>query len=605
MDASSSKVTDSNSSGPESCGPESCDRVQKTWQVFPHDAARIRDLAASAQIPAVVAQLLLCRGIDDGVTASRFLAAKLSDLRDPSDLPGVDVAADRICRAVQSGEPITIYGDYDCDGMTSTAILVRCLQLVDAVVDFYVPNRIDEGYGVHCSAIERLASQGRKLIVTVDCGINSHEPARTARRLGVDLIITDHHTPGEELPDVVAVVHPAIEPGYPFHGLCGAGIAFKLAWAICQRMSDAKKVQPRFRNFLVSAIGLASIGTVADVVPLIDENRLLVRHGLTSIKSQPSVGLAALCKVTGVDERRQVRSEDIAFSLAPRLNAAGRLGHAELAIELLTTDSAERANQLASYVNELNRERDGIERSIYVAAKKQVREDFDAVEAPALVLAGRGWHPGVIGIVAGRLAEKYCRPVIMIALDELGQQVATGSARSAFGLNLYEALSACSSDLTTYGGHAAAAGLRIDEAHIDAFRSHFCEQVGQMVAPSERVAEVRIDGETTLPQLTLHTVEQIERLAPFGQKNPRPVLCATGVHIEGPVTRMGGGDRHLSLRVKQSNRTFRAVAFGFGDDFDALSVQKTIDIAFRPVINEYRGYRSVEVHLVDWRPAGP
>ena len=575
----------------------------KHWQIFPHDAARIRQLERAASVPSVVAQLLLCRSIENPTEAQQFLAAKLSDLRDPGLLPGTEVAADLIYEAVKSNRAITIYGDYDCDGMTSTAILYRCLKLMEADVTFYVPDRLNEGYGVNCGALEKLAREGRELVVTVDCGINSCEQAKTAKRLGLDLIITDHHTPGDALPDCAAVVHPAIRPGYPFHGLCGAGIAFKLAWAVCQRMSDAKKVQPRFRNFLISAIGLAAIGTVADVVPLLDENRLIVRHGLKSIKSQPSLGLAALTEITGVSNRPTIRSEDIAFSLAPRLNAAGRLGQAKLAIELLITDDSQRAKDLAAYINELNVERDGIERSIYLAAQNQVKEQFDADNDAALVLAGRGWHPGVIGIVAGRLAEKYCRPVIMIAMDKLGEKVATGSARSAFGLNLYDALSACSSDLHTFGGHAAAAGLRIDEAHIATFRNHFREHVGKTVAPEQRTAVLRIDGETTLPQLTLRTVDQIECLAPFGQRNPRPILCTTGVTLEGPPKKMGGGDRHLALRVKQGNRTFRAVAFGFGEDSESLSAQSKIDIAYRPVINEFRGMRSVEVQLVDWRPA--
>ena len=576
-------------------------RHQKTWKVFPHDADRITRLEQAAKVPTVVAQLLLCRGVEDPTAAHQFLAARLSDLRDPSLLPGIDQAADRIFAAIQSRRPITIYGDYDCDGMTATAILYSCLKMLYADVEYYVPHRLEEGYGLNCQALEKLAQRGRQVIVTVDCGINSLEQANTASRLGLELIITDHHTPGDEFPSAAAVVHPSIEPGYPFHGLCGAGIAFKLAWAICQRVSDAKKVQPRFRNFLVSAIGLAAIGTVADVVPLIDENRLIVRHGLHSIRNQPAPGLAALAEITGVSKKPTIGSEDIAFMLAPRLNAAGRLGQAELAIELLVTDSPERAEQLANYVNELNTDRDSIERSIYLAAQKQVKEFYDPENDAALVLAGRGWHPGVIGIVAGRLAEKYCRPVIMIALDKLGKNVATGSARSAFGLNLFDALSACADELTTYGGHAAAAGLRIDEAHIETFRNRFRNHVSETVAPEKRTAELRIDAETTLPQLTLRTVDQIEQLAPFGQSNPRPVLCTTGVTLEGAPRKMGGGDHHLTLQLRQHNCKFRAVAFGHGEYCDALASAGQIDIAYRPVINEFRGFRSVEVQLVDWR----
>ncbi len=576
----------------------------KNWRIFPHDADRITQLERTAEIPAVVAQLLVCRGILDPRDARVFLDAKLADLRDPEQLPGIDAAADRIHAAIQSRRPITIYGDYDADGMTATAILWRCLNLLGADVEFYVPNRLDEGYGLNDQALEKLASQGRLLVVTVDCGITSVAQAATAQRLGLELIITDHHELTAELPTAASIVHPGLEDNrYPFRGLCGAGIAFKLAWAICQRASQAKRVQPRLRNFLLDAIGLAAIGTVADVVPLLDENRLIVRHGLHSLKNQPMTGIAALCNVTSLDKKPALNSEDIAFMLAPRLNAAGRLGQAELAIELMITDSTTRAEQLASYVHQLNSDRDSLERSIYLAAQKQAKEEFDVEHDPALVLAGRGWHPGVIGIVAGRLAEKYCRPVVMIALDKLGHNVATGSARTAFGLNLYDALNACAEHLTTFGGHAAAAGLRIDEARIEPFRHHFRQHVDRQVAPEQRTAELRIDAETTLPQLTLRTVSQIEQLAPFGQGNPRPVLFTAGVQVDGVPRRIGGGERHLLLNLRQYDRSFRAIAFGQAERADTLQGDDSeFDIAFRPIINEFRGRRSVELQLVDWRP---
>ncbi len=288
----------------------------RNWRILPHDADRITRLEKMAEIPAVVAQLLVCRGILDPRNARQFLDAKLADLRDPELLPGIDAAADRIHAAIQSRRPITIYGDYDADGMTATAILWRCLSLLGAEVDFYVPNRLDEGYGLNDQALEQLAAKGRQLVVTVDCGITSLTQAATAGRLGLELIVTDHHELADGLPDAAAIVHPGLEDGrYPFRGLCGAGIAFKLAWAICQRASQAKRVQPRLRNFLLDAIGLAAIGTVADVVPLLDENRLIVRHGLHSLKNQPLIGIAALCNVTGLDKKPALHSEDIAFVL--------------------------------------------------------------------------------------------------------------------------------------------------------------------------------------------------------------------------------------------------------------------------------------------------
>jgi single-stranded-DNA-specific exonuclease len=363
-------------------------------------------------------------------------------------------------------------------------------------------------------------------------------------------------------------------------------------------------VTDALREFLLTAVGLAAMGTVADVVPLTDENRILVRHGLDSLRSRPPLGLAALMKITGLDQKSSLSSEDIGFTLGPRLNAAGRLGQAPLGLELLVTDSPERAESLASYIHELNSSRDSLERSIYLAALKQAQDEFDPENDPALVLAGRGWHAGVIGIVAGRLAEKFNRPVIMVSLDALSLKPGTGSARSACGLHLHEALQACSDHLLGCGGHAAAAGLRIEEDRLEAFRAEFCEFAALHVRPAQRVAELAIDAEALFGQLTTKTVKEIESLAPFGAANPRPLLCTSDVHLADTPRRMGGGDRHLSVRLEQHNTKLRAVAFGQGDWVEELAqTEGPLEIAYRPVINDYRGRQSVEIHLVDWRPA--
>src|SRR5688500_2370790 len=330
-------------------------RSNKRWRLAPHDAARIARLEQLAGVPPIVAQLLLGRGVYDPEAARTFLDARLTGLRDPDELPGVPAAADLVHSAVRERRKIVIYGDYDADGMTGTAILLSCLKLLGAEVTYYVPNRLEEGYGLSCDALRTLAERGAKLVISVDCGIGSVQPAQTARELGLSLIVTDHHEFGHELPDADAIVHPRL-PGtsYPFGGLCGAGVALKLAWAICQRASQAKRVTEPLRNFLLSAVGLAAIGTVADVVPLLDENRILVRHGLNSLKAMPPLGLAALLDVMQRHEDAKLDSEELAFQIAPRLNAAGRFGQAQLAVELLTTDSPDRAHQLAEYIHELN-----------------------------------------------------------------------------------------------------------------------------------------------------------------------------------------------------------------------------------------------------------
>jgi single-stranded-DNA-specific exonuclease len=578
--------------------------MSKRWRIHSHDPDRVRSMQTAIGVSPVVAQLLITRGIGDQQQARDFLDCKLSGLHDPETLPGALDAAEQIYAAIQAGERITVYGDYDVDGMTATAILYRCLKMLGADVGYYVPNRLDEGYGLNTEALETLARRGTRLVISVDCGIASVAEAEAVKNLDLRLIITDHHEFAETLPAADVIVHPRL-PGskYPFGELCGAGVALKLAWALCQKASNAKRVSPAMRNFLMQAVGLAALGTVADVVPLVGENRVIVRHGLSSLYGQPTTGLAALLKVTDLTAKPKLMSEDIGFMLAPRMNAAGRLGQAQLGVELLTTDDAERAKSLAEYIHELNSSRQSLERSIYLAAKKQAEKQFDPWSDAALVLADVDWHRGVIGIVAGRLAEKYHRPVALVSLSGVGADVAVGSARSVPGFDLHAALQACTQHLVAHGGHAAAAGFKIDPAHLDAFRGDFCQQAANLITEEERTAELLIDAETTLGLLTREAVVQIESLAPFGAGNIRPVLCATGVSLAEPPKRIGGG-RHLSMVLSQQGAKIRGVAFGAGDWEDDLNASEgPLAIAFQPVINQFRGRSNVELHVKDWRPA--
>jgi single-stranded-DNA-specific exonuclease len=588
--------------------------MAKRWRIHPHDPDRIETLRRGAGIPAVVAQLLICRGIADPQVARQFLDPKLLDLHGPEELPGCVQAAELIHQAVVAGQRILIYGDYDVDGLTGTAILWLCLRMLGSEVSYYVPHRIDEGYGLSCEALRSRVSPQIGLIVTVDCGIASVEAAATARELGLKLVITDHHEPGPRLPEAAAVVHPRLSGSkYPFGGLSGSGVALKLAWALCQRASGAKKVGQRMKDFLMQAVGLAALGTVADVVPLVGENRVLVRYGLDSLARQPTPGVAALMRTAKLDEKLRVRrpdnrpnldSEDLAFALAPRLNAAGRLGQPQLAVELLVSDRQERVRELAAYLDALNNTRQTLERSIYLAASKQVKEQCRPADEAALVLADRNWHAGVIGIVAGRLAEKHHRPVVLISWDQLGVKPGIGSARSVQGFNLHEALRACDQYLLSHGGHAAAAGLTIAEDQFPGFRAAFCEVAAAEIGAEQRVAELQVDAEFPLSAFTAETVQLIERLAPFGEGNTRPLLCSSGVHLTEPPRAIGSGGRHLSLMLCQHDVTLRAVAFGGGEWAEELTARDCpLDVAFRPVINTFRGRRNVELHLVDWRKA--
>jgi single-stranded-DNA-specific exonuclease len=563
-------------------------------------------LEREAGVPSIVAALLVARGVTDPAEVKAFLDGTLADLRDPETLPGVPEAADRILAAARAGRRIVVYGDYDADGMCATAILMSCLEALDAQAAWYVPDRFEEGYGLNAAALETLAAGGAGLVVTVDCGIASVAEANRARELGLELIVTDHHSLADLLPAADVLVHPRL-PGtaYPFGELCGAGVALKLAWAIATRAAGAKRVTPRLREVLLRGIGLAALGTVADVVPLLDENRIFVRHGLECLRQRGGPGIARLIELAGLAEKSALDAEDVAFRLAPRLNAAGRLGQAARGIELLTTADAARAVTLADYLHELNSQRESEERSIQLAATKQARERFDPEADAALVLADRGWHAGVIGIVAGRLAERFHRPVVMIAQDAHQGRPAIGSVRSVPGFDVHAALVACRDLLVTCGGHAAAAGLRIEDANIAAFRTAFCGEVDRRLPVALRRAQVTIDGETSLGGLTLDAVEQVERLAPFGQANRRPVLCASAVSLAEPPRTIGAGGKHLAMQLVQHGRKVRGVAFGAAEWLPHLpSPGQPFHVAFKPKINEYRGRRTAEVEVIDWRPDG-
>jgi len=576
--------------------------MAKRWRIHPHDPDRIAALQRAADVPAVVAQLLICRNMDDPDAIRAFLDPKLTELRDPLLLPGCAEAAEVLNAAAKSSKRIVVFGDYDVDGMTATAILWRCLKLIGADVGYYVPSRIDEGYGLNADAIRLLAEQKTQVIVTVDCGIASTEEVALAGELGMDVIVTDHHRPGRELPEATAIVHPALPGlGYPFGGLSGSGVALKLAWALCQSASGEKRVPPRMKDFLMQAVGLAAMGTVADVVPLVDENRVLVKYGLGSIATYPTLGISKLLEVAKLDDRKTLDSEDIGFALAPRLNAAGRLGQPQLAVELLITDQESRATELAEYLDQLNSSRKTLERSVLLAANKQIKKHFDPEEDAALVLAGRGWHPGIIGIVAGRLAEKHHRPVVVIGWDQMSIKPGVGSARSVPGFDLHSALQDCDEHLLGHGGHAAAAGLSIEEGRLDGFRTAFCELASERITERDRTAELTVDAEAPLSAFTLQAVKQIEQLSPFGKDNPRPLLCTSGVTLAEAPKAIGGG-HHLSLKLSQHGVTFRAVAFGGGHWMDDLvELDGPMDVAFRPVINNFRGRMNVELHLVDYR----
>lgn len=578
--------------------------MPRNWRFRLHDAGVTDSLSRELRCSSLMARVLHARGYEAADQAREFLAAKLTDLHEPSLLPGVEEATARVIAALKAKRRITIYGDYDVDGVTSTSILWHCLTLAGGKVDYYIPCRLEEGYGVNREALKQLYEDDPdRLLITVDCGIASVAEAAFARELGLELIITDHHQFAEELPPAACLVHPRL-PGsqYPFGELCGAGVAFKLAWSICQQLGDGKKASPHMREFLKEAVTLAAIGTVADVVPLVGENRMLVRYGLTTLPQFKGIGLRALMKTGDLLNRPNYTAEDIGFGISPRINAAGRLGQARLAVELLTTDKPDRAMQLAEYLDQLNKQRQTVERRIFKQAKELVEQDDFWADAPALVLDHEDWHPGVIGIVANRVAEHFEKPTILVSFQQNGE-MGQASGRSFNGYNMHAGVTHCGEFLEAFGGHHAAVGLKVTKEKLDDFRTAFCNHVANATPGEQTESELVIDAEVPFTELTLPAVESLEQLGPFGKDNDRPLFAAADCELVEPPKKMGGGERHLSVLVRQHGRVLRGVAFGKADWADEMQTSgSSLSVCFRPNINHFRGQQNVEIQLVDWKP---
>jgi single-stranded-DNA-specific exonuclease len=556
------------------------------------------DVARRLATAPLVVQVLHNRGLDDETQLRQFLKPQLNDLVPPELLPDIEPAAERIAHAVRRGEKITIYGDYDVDGMAAIAILRACLKLSGADVHYYVPHRLEEGYGLNVDAIGKIAADGTKLLVTVDCGVTAHEPVRVATAAGLDVIITDHHTPPATLPPARAIVHPNL-PGwaYPNANLCGAGVAFKLAWQVARRLCGAARVDETMRAFLLEAMCLAALGTVADVVPLFGENRLLAIYGLRGLPSTRHPGLRALLDSAGLSGGK-LDAYDIGFKLAPRLNACGRMGHAALAVELLTDASPQRAAEIAAFLDGQNRQRQEVERQIAQQACEMVAAaGYDRPDCPAIVLASDDWHGGVIGIVASRLVDRFGRPAVLIALN--GDGLGHGSARSVPGFHIASAFAACGGHLVSFGGHAMAGGLKIQPANIDAFRDAFLAHAREKIGPCDPTPVLKLDAQVTLAALGQAVVEHLERLAPFGEGNPPPSVAVRGCRLLGPPRRMGTKGGTIGMLLEQDGVRMRAVGFGMGELADALVGVNTLDVAGQPMLNRYNGAVSVELRIKD------
>jgi single-stranded-DNA-specific exonuclease len=458
---------------------------------------------------------------------------------------------------------------------------------------------VEEGYGLNSDAIERIATEyPGALVVTIDCGITAAAEARLARDRGLGLIVTDHHAFGPELPDADVLVHPRLPGGsYPFPELCGAGVAFKLAWQIARHFGDGRRASESLRAFLVRAFDLVALATIADVVPLVGENRVFVRHGLHGMNApEGGPGLAALLLACGYGPDRPVTSQSVGYQLAPRINAAGRMSRALLAFELFTTSDPVRAQELALSLEQFNKERQEVERTILEEARQQVEAAGGASHLGAIIVASRDWHSGVIGIVASRLVDEFHRPAIVIALgDELGQ----GSARSIPGLDLHAALGACQSELEAYGGHAMAAGLKVRPDRLAAFRERFDQHCRDVREPHHLRRDLWIDSQVPLAMLSRNVVQQIELLEPYGQGNPRPVLLSERVTLLDPPRRFGQQSDHLRMKVREGTATLTAKAWRKADRWAKLDAGTPLDIAYEPRLEHYNGRNEVVLTLID------
>ncbi|GGA69208.1 single-stranded-DNA-specific exonuclease RecJ [Ornithinibacillus halotolerans] len=532
----------------------------------------------SSQLSPVIKELLQQRGLKTAKEVEDFLVPSINNLLDPNQLSSMDIAKERVLEAIERNEKILVFGDYDADGVSSTTILIKTLQELGAKCDFYIPNRFTEGYGPNEQAFRQAHQNGFQLIITVDCGIASIHEADVAKELGIDLIITDHHEPQEELPDALAILHPKCSPDYSFKELAGAGVAFKFAECL-------------LGYFPEHLLDLVAIGTVADLVPLVEENRILVYYGLQKLSSTAREGLIALknqCKIEG-----KVNEEDIGFLIGPRLNAVGRLQDADLAVELLLCDDKEIAEELAEIVNQLNTERQQIVASIVKEVEETV--EIDAKKG-VIVVAKQGWNEGVLGIVASRLVRKYDRPAIVLAINE-EKGLAKGSARSIPAFDLFQSCMKIKDVFTHFGGHSQAAGMTLPIDNVQHLEQKLDEIIKNELTSEDFKQEVLISRKLKLSEISENLVTEISQLAPFGMANPKPKFLVESRPVD--IRQLGNMKKHLKLLFKEDTASLDGIAFGMGNLHPLISPQATVSVVGELGINEWNGIRKVQMMIED------
>ncbi len=545
--------------------------LTKRWKINEvADEISVKLLADSLNISEVLARLLILRNVNNFFEAKQFFRPTLESLHDPFLMNGMEEATTRVIEALTENQKITVFGDYDVDGTCATALLYLFLKELGANVDFYIPQRLTEGYGISTAGIDVVKSQNTELLISVDCGITALEEADYAKKLGIDLIICDHHQPKESLPDAYAVLDP-LKPGdtYPFGYLSGAGVAFKLAQGVAERIGRKEMVYKH--------LDLVALAGSADIVPIVDENRILVNEGLKLINTNPRPGIEAIIEKSNI-EKGNLTSGQIVFILAPRINAVGRLGDAKRAVNLLITDNKKEAMELADVLESENYERRKIDVDTFDDALALVENSVDLNQELAIILHNESWHPGVIGIVASRLVEKYYRPTIMLTTID---GVAKGSARSISSLNIYEALEKCEDLLIHFGGHQAAAGLAVEIDKIEEFKTKFNQIVREMVNVEDLLPEIHIDSKLKFSEITVKFLRILEQFSPFGPQNMRPVFLSEDVNVTFPPRIVGTNHLLVTLKQNNSDKVFDCIGFNMGEYCDLISKDHTpFDIVY-------------------------
>ncbi len=577
------------------------------WLLKPDPGPVVEEIAEKFGVSRILASIIAQRVSPlsmDNVAA--FLKPTLNTLVPPWRMDDMDKAASRLAETIKSRRRAVVYGDYDTDGVTACALLIRACRAAGYSLDYRLPSRFEEGYGISSDFAQKAVADKIDLVVTVDCGTSEHENIRLMAENGVEVIVTDHHEPGDrELPpDAYAIVNPKRKDStYPFRELTGVGVAFKLAWALYEKLSGSPKVEPRLRETLLSLLPLAAIGTIADVAPLVEENRAIVSRGLKTMHNA-SPGISALLEICRLGAG-DLTARSVAFSLSPRLNAAGRMGNADLSLELLVEDDPANARRLAEALDRQNTERQTLCQTILDQAAEEVEKTHDLANDAAILVARTGWHEGVIGIVAGRLSEIFGKPAAVISFPN-GQDKGRGSARSIHGLNLYQAMANSREHLLTFGGHELAAGFTVARSEVEGLRRAFFRECAAQIKRKNIAPTLQIDAEIRLSDVNIRLVEEMETLRPFGQGNPEPKFLARGVKAAGNVQLMGAQRQHFHFNVAQGGMAYRAVVFNNLSLIPVLDAagRRPVDIVFTPALNTFYSPPRLELRIDDIKLAG-